>query len=410
MKLLAVIADDITINSSANLCHLAYLRGLLENGHQVDLICAKKSGEKDSSMSIPIDINTITFDGVSLYEKKSSGIIISKINSQNNELNTKATVKQKGSIKTIINRIIVFSKRRVRSLYGVYGFHKAFVFRALKFRSKTDYDFVLSFSHPQASHLLTWKLLKKQHIKANHWIQIWEDPWAKDLYANNASKKIINEENRILSCAEKICYVTPLTLLNQQKMYPDNAEKMFWLPLPAYYQRTNYKTVTDDKIVLGYFGDYFPFSRNLKPFYDAVVKVGVDTYICGNPSDLFLETESVKLLPRMSVSELQEYEDKVNTLVFLCNLGGGQVPGKIYQYSATNKNILFILDGSNEEQTVLFDYFSKFNRYFFCKNNVESISNAITRIITKDANSINNTPVEYFDPKSITKELLEKAK
>ena len=64
----------------------------------------------------------------------------------------------------------------------------------------------------------------------------------------------------------------------------------------------------------------------------------------------------------------------------MCNLKGGQIPGKIYQYSATNKKILFILDGSESEISVLENYFKKFNRYIFCKNNVVDIEFAIKEI------------------------------
>ena len=185
---------------------------------------------------------------------------------------------------------------------------------------------------------------------------------------------------------------------------------MYWLPLPAYYKREESDCSAEDSIVFGYFGDYYPYSRNLKPFYDAVVKTGLETYFCGNPSDLFSETKNVKILPRISVSELKNYEERVNVLVFVCNLGGGQVPGKIYQYSATNKKILFILDGSEEEQTVLYNYFSSFNRYYFCKNTVKDISDAIERIIANNDDNIKNIPVDYFEPKNIAKELLENSK
>lgn len=409
MKILAVIADDITINSSANLCHLAYLRGMLENGYQVDLISAQNNGDKDQSMNIPKEIQVYSYDGVSLYEKlspSSSGSLKSKASPCDPNSNAGTNSKNK---KSILSQVISYGKEIVRSLYGVYGFKKAFVGKALRFRNKDSYDYVLSFSYPQASHLLTYKLINRNHINANHWIQIWEDPWNADLYSKNSSSKISKEENRLLSYAEKVCYVTPLTLLNQQKMYPKNSHKMFWLPLPAYYQNVGKESVSDDKVVLGYFGDYYPYSRNLRPFYDTAVKTGIETYICGNPSDLFSETENVRIIPRLSVTELKSYEDRVNTLVFVCNLGGGQVPGKIYQYSATNKRILFILDGNEKEQKILYDYFSKFNRYYFCENNKKSIFEAINRIVSND-NSINNNPVDYFEPKNIAKMLLEKGK
>ena len=407
MKVLVIMADDILINSSANLCHLAYIRGLVENGHEVDLICAESSAVKDNSMIISKKIRVITYDGVSLYEKLSPSNRASLNDFTLSSGSTVISEPTRFSIKGIVKRVKSHAKKTVRSVYGVYGFKKSFVKRAFQFRSDVIYNCVLSLSYPQTSHLLAYKLIKRKHIKTEKWIQIWEDPWNSDLYSRNDSKRIVNEENKLLSYAELICYVTPLTLKNQQKMYPQNSHKMFWLPLPAYYKNEEKKISSESNVVLGYFGDYFPYSRNLKPFYEAAAEMGLETYICGNPSNLFGETENVKILPRLSLSELKDFEEKANTLVFLCNLGGGQIPGKIYQYSATNKRIIFILDGTEEEQTVIYDYFSKFNRYYFCRNNVTSISEAIKKIIADEDNSIMNKPVEYFEPKNIVKELLE---
>ena len=54
MKLLVIIGDCIQVNSSANLCHLAYLRGLDEAGHDITLLSADgKDYKLDSSMHIP---------------------------------------------------------------------------------------------------------------------------------------------------------------------------------------------------------------------------------------------------------------------------------------------------------------------------------------------------------------------
>ena len=67
-------------------------------------------------------------------------------------------------------------------------------------------------------------------------------------------------------------------------------------------------------------------------------------------------------------------------LVFLCNRRGGQIPGKIYQYSATNRLILFLLDGTAEEQAAIRAYFEPFGRYIFCQNESEAIRNVMRAI------------------------------
>ena len=72
MKILVINGDCIQVNTSANLCHLAYLRGLTDAGHEVTLLSADgRDYAMDPSMKIPEGIRQHTYYGVSLYEKLS---------------------------------------------------------------------------------------------------------------------------------------------------------------------------------------------------------------------------------------------------------------------------------------------------------------------------------------------------
>lgn len=261
---------------------------------------------------------------------------------------------------------------------------------------------------PVTSHLLAHELLKSGHIRSKHWVQIWEDPWHSDVYGFNGADRICAEEKRLLSVAQKICYVSPLTLKYQQEKYPESAHKMFWQPLPFYYrsQASSGNCFVTNKY--GYFGDYAPAARNLEPFYNAAKQTGIEVNICGRPSNLFAPTEQIHIHPRLTLDKLNPIEDSTNVLIFLCNRKGGQIPGKIYQYSATNKTILFIMDGTEEEQKVLKEFFGKFNRYIFCQNTVEDISRAIGLIESGDLSDVENRPLDDFDP-TITIENILKA-
>ena len=182
---------------------------------------------------------------------------------------------------------------------------------------------------------------------------------------------------------------------------------MFWMPLPAYYKNDTPVHKFSGQNIYGYFGDYAPAARNLEPFYTAADKVGVEVNICGNPSNLFRSTDKIHIHPRLPLAELRPIEDSTYVLVFLCNRKGGQIPGKIYQYSATGKTILFILDGTEDEQAVLKDYFGKFNRYVFCRNTVEDITRAIRQIESGDIGSVRNVPLDDFEPAKIVTSILE---
>lgn len=405
MKVLVINGDCVTTNTSANLCHLAYINGLVDLGCNVTLLSADcKDYVTDKSMVIPKQVKSYTYYGVTLYEKlslkKGSGGT-ANISSFDN------TAESKPKKQSVKSKIINKAKSIVLASYGVHGIYSKFVKVANKFSSDVSFDYIISISTPVTSHLIAHNLLKSGKIKGKKWIQIWEDPWFSDAYGFNGKQKIYKEEKRLLSFAEKVCYVSPITLKNQQNIFPEYAEKMYWQPLPYYYKNEEPKKQDSSKLVFGYFGAYYPASRDIIPFYNAAVKTGVETNICGDPSNLFEPTDNIKIYSRLPLAKLKPIEDSTNVLVFLCNRKGGQIPGKIYQYSATDKTILFILDGTDEEKKILREYFEPFNRYVFCENTEEDIIRAINLIKSNDLGEVKNQPVEYFNPQDTIRKILE---
>lgn len=398
MKILVINGDCVQTNSSANLCHLAYIRGLLDAGHHITLLSADgRDYALDSSMVIPSQVEQHTYYGVSLYEKLS-------LRKKSAAPSAAPTASGSASAPGLSRKVKDF----VLSLYGVHGIYTPFIRKAQAFRSDVEFDYILSISTPPSSHLLAHNLLKAGHIKGKHWIQIWEDPWYSDVYGFHGKEKIFREEKRLLSFAEKVCYVSPLTLENQKKIYPESADKMFWQPLPFYYKSEEISPSFDQNRY-GYFGDYAPAARNLQPFYEAAKETGIEVNICGNPCNLFAATDNIHIYPRLPLRELKPIEHITNVLIFLCNRKGGQIPGKIYQYSATCKTILFIVDGTVEEQAVLKDYFRKFNRYVFCQNTKADITRAIRQIEAGNLGDIKNVPLNDFDPIKTITNILEEA-
>ncbi len=403
MNILVINSDCLQVNSSANLCHLAYIRGLTDSGHQVDVLSADgRDYTLDPSMQLPDGVSNFTYYGVSLYEKLS----LKKHAVPTSASATSTPISQPAKKKRILHRIVDMGKSLFLSCYGPHGIYATFVRKSVGFRSSKHYDYVISLATPPSSHLLAHKLLRKGHIQADHWIQIWEDPWCSDAYGFNGKKSILREEKRLLSFAEKVCYVSPLTLRNQQRLFPESAHKMYWQPLPYYYKDEAPVAVPAKPTVYGYFGDYVPAARNLEPFYEAAKKMGITVNICGRPNNLFPSTENIHIHPRLPLDQLKPLEDKTNILIFLCNRKGGQIPGKIYQYSATEKTILFIMDGTEEEQKVLYDFFSPFNRYVFCENTVESITAAIEKIESGNLGDVQNKPLEAFNPQETIRKIL----
>ena len=400
MKALVVNSDCIQVNSSANLCHIAYIKGLIECGYEVTLISADgRDYDLDEAMMIPDGVICHTYYGVTLYEKLSR----IKRRKRNGEFHLQNKIIEKlpkGTRK--LSRI----KKIIYSFYGPHGIYSKFVTKAFRFRSNDYYDVVISLSTPASSHLLAYKLLAAGHIHSQSWIQIWEDPWYSDAYGFTKKRAIYKEEKRLLNLGKRICYVSPLTLVNQKKLFPESAEKMFWVPLPTYYEIEECKTEEVDTFLFGYFGDYIRPARDLEPFYKAAVATGIAVNICGNTNIKIEETEDIHVFPRMPLTELRPIEKRTGVLVFLCNHAGGQIPGKIYQYAATNKTILFILDGSESEKRTLREFFAPYNRFVFCNNEESDILRAISDILSGQLGTVKNQPLQQFEAKAIMKKIL----
>lgn len=405
MKILLVVGSCLTVNSSANLCHSAYLKGLVEAGYTVDVLSVSEKDQiVDSMIKMPEINNHYTYYGLSMYEKLSAA---SRRNGGQDQSNKDLTTADKEV--TAITKIKLHIKKMVRDIYGVYGVINAGWFRRAKsFKSNTQYDLVISLSFPATSHRLVHYLRNKGSIKCSRWVQIWEDPWGNDFNFEGWNRKaILEEEERLVSYPDKVIYVSPLTLSYQQDIFGSSKKHMSWLPLPSYYNVEQITYPKDKNNRYGYFGDYSPRIRHLEPFYKAASNLGIDVTICGNPYGLFDETDAIDIYPRVPLDQLKKHEDESNILVFLCNHSGGQIPGKLYQYSATNKMILFILDGTEEEQQVLKDYFSKYNRYVFCHNDEASITQAIMQIENNEVEGISSEPLDCFSPSNIAADILK---
>ena len=69
MKILVVAGYCLQVNSSANLCHISYIKGLLDGGHTVDLLTVSNKNQNiDTGIKIPKVRKLYTYEA-SLYEQ-----------------------------------------------------------------------------------------------------------------------------------------------------------------------------------------------------------------------------------------------------------------------------------------------------------------------------------------------------
>lgn len=406
MKVLYVTGACLTKNTSANMSHNGYIKGLLDNGCDVDIIMANDSwGAEDTQLRKWEHATYYEFDSVSFSDKlkkwfkkkRTKSLSAQPAKNKNDEIGCK-----KGGV------FLGFRKLCKRSFYlmfkpdKIYPLNITWLRNAQNFRKEGVYDLVVSNSSPSASHKLVINLTKADRIHYKRWVQIWEDPWYYDLYSDR-NQLIKQEEHFLLQKATEIYYVSPLTQMYQQKFFPDCAEKMKCVPLPF----LEFSDIEDNDIIeensFGYFGDYYSVTRNLAPFYHALKKMDCKGYIYGDTDINLASNEKIQVNGRVTLDILSKVQARVQVLVHLCNLKGGQIPGKIYHYSATNKPILFILDGTEEEQQRIKEFFSRFDRYVFCKNQEEDILMAMHNIVE---GKIKYKIVEEFSPCNIVKKIL----
>lgn len=383
MKILFVVTRPLEINTSASIRNKATILGMIENGHTVEIITTQPNLLHDN-----YDEN-LGIENIKKY--------YIKLNNAQKILNITSNLKFLKYFKT---KVYKFKQRS--EIYDSFK-NTINLVDTLPLENK-EYDCIISSSDPKSSHLLAEMIIEKfPHLKGVRWIQIWGDPFAKDITNKNKKiNEITKEEHRLLSKATKIVYVSKMTLQEQSIIYKKYADKMFYIPIPYLEKKEGYNFINKDSYEIAYCGDYNSKFRNILPLYKAVNNnSNYNLTICGG-TDIKLEsTNNVTVLGRVSSLEVYRIEQKADILVHLSNSKGNQIPGKIYQYSGTDKPILFILDG--EEDSIKKE-FEKYDRYIFSKNSIKQIEEKLSDIIkTKHAYK----PIEHFNKNLISRMILD---
>ncbi|MCM3756321.1 hypothetical protein M3197_02360 [Sporosarcina aquimarina] len=386
MKILYVVSRPLEINTSASIRNRATIEGLLNLGHDVDLITTefdKNHSNYDKSLSNS-NLNVRYFKLGGIQEIAKFGRKFKAIQ----------------PLKNIAYKVIM--------LFEIYDNLKGLANYATKNHMDImdgKYDLIISSSDPKSSHLFVSRMYENGLVDETPWIQIWGDPFLSDITRSSKmlNSRIKKEEKKLLKYANKVIYVSKLTLYDQKQLYSYYASKMVFIPIP-YVQKEIYpnSNICEESLTFLYCGDYSTKIRDIKPLYEAIKHSKHKLIICGL-SDIILEdTDRIKVYPRVSFKKTKDFERKSDVLVHLSNNKGTQIPGKIYQYSGTNKLILFILDGKND---VLIKTFNKYNRYVFANNNKVEIFEKVLQIENKE---FENTKfvVEDFSPENIANEII----
>lgn len=383
MNILFVTARPLELNTSSTIRNKAYINGFLQLGFDVVVV------------TLEADKNHNNYEEFDSYLKDN----IQQIKISSGKL---------GEIKSFVRSNIFLKKLRVIgyklfSMISIYELPNSTLKSVSQMKIDLDkFDTVISSSDPKSSHEIARNLLIKKNIP---WIQIWGDPFYSDITRRNKffNRKIKKKENELLALATKVVYVSPLTLINQKKVFPEFSTKMFYVPTPFIKEKKYNRTSSKDRLKFLYLGDYFSHVRDIRPLHKAFLNSKHLLTICGD-SDIKIEIcDNIYVSRRVSYRDTQKLITDCDVLIHLSNLKGSQIPGKIFHYSSTNKPILFILDGDNKNEIKL--EFQKYNRYIFCNNDPDSINSLIENLSDKLNESIFE-PVQDFSSVNCVKKLI----
>lgn len=362
-KILFITMYPLEMNTSATIQNLIIIKGLVKLGYKVDVI-STSINKTHYAYDETIDLSLINN-----YYKLEIPKMYNSVRSKKNENN--------------FNKMLKKFLKEIYNEFEIYDGYRTVIEKVHQLKNiNYDYDFIISASDPKSSHLLAEKIIDTYKLNEIPWIQYWGDPLAIDITRKKKrflEYRVKNEEERIISRANKIIYATPFTANYQSKNYPKFANKISFVTQGYWEGYLNNNILKEENKLLrvGYFGNYNPMIRDILPLYNSNNDNEFELLIGGNGMKLE-NKKNTKILGFLNHSDIKQYELSCDILVCLLNNKGTQIPGKIYYYASLNKPILIVKDGEFGQEIEKF--LSKFNRYEFCENNESSILNAINKI------------------------------
>lgn len=381
MNILFIVLRSIEINSSTSIWNNAVINGLIENGHLVDVL------------TLPADKNHSNYDQ-SLTNKNCNIIEI-----RTSSVQRIANIARKNKVTNMLRGVAY----HLRKKFQVYDIGSSYINTINNIELEDQkYDLIITSSDPKSSHLFGLEYKSKRNEKIP-WIQLWSDPFLGDITSNSSwnKRKIEKEEAKLLKRATKIVYISRLLRNDRACLYPECAKKMFFYPIPFLESRVG-KSKKSEVLTFVYCGDYFSKVRDIRPLYNAIKETKHRLIICGDSDVKLKETPNIKIFPRVSYQKVMQIENKADVLVHLSNLSGIQIPGKIYQYSGTEKNILFILDGNVNK---IKEEFGQYNRYVFSLNKESNLLDTLNN--PNVWQNCNTEIINEFSPSYVAKEIID---
>lgn len=363
----------------------ALIQGLVVQGHEVEFLCLN-------------EVNNVHNQEPLIWHEN---VTITTLNNQNEFNNLQGWTQSNSS--SLKKKLKLF----IKSIFTKFSVFDSTYYILKKIDSirlnNESYNLILSSSDPKTSHILAKKVIQ-QGVTFKKWIQYWGDPLAEDItnktiYSKRTLKKV---EAKLFDKADHIIYVSPITLQQQKKNFPQFSNKMKFFPIP-YANKTYSEKMHTNSLTMGYFGDYYDKFRNIMPLYNAI-KSEKDYHlrIIGNSNIILQPNDHIELSNRLPKNKVDELESTTDVLVCLLNNKGTQIPGKIFHYAATDKPIIVLYEEETDRRII--DYLASINRFILCKNTETEVKQVLN-----ETNVFHSSykPVEQFDSKHVANQLLK---
>lgn len=387
------ITSSFTKSGSASVRNISLVNGLIENGHNVDVLTQEwPSHMKDYYLEKNINekIN-VYYDKIKIIE-----LYFNNIASNNKK----------------INRNFLFTKVKeiIKKVYYFPDIDKEWVLKYNKNILNNNYDLIISSSDTKTCHFVAEKLIKKNIGKK--WFQIWGDPWFYDKGTTGIRKvRALFKEKNIISMADKVFYISEPTLSAQKAKYKKNSKKMLHLKRAYFNEIISNKKPDKSELIFSYIGSIY-YGRNINPILDAIDKfnknndynIKLNIYgSCGNEIDLITEKyKFVNFFGYINYGKVEEITRESDALIFLGNWGdSNQIPGKLFDYFGTNKAVIALLEDMDSEVA---KFIIKTNRCIVLENKLEKID--MNSIVSEIVNT-EYKPLREYSRKAVAKELIE---
>lgn len=387
-KILFITTAYILRNSSAAIRNNSLVKGLVDSGYEVD-VC---------SIEWPTDLSS------PFFEKEKNGNIhldqlpnIMRIAKIKQSYTPKESNKWVARLRQTLKKLLFFPDE-------CYEWRKVF-----KWDNLGQYDCLISSSDHKESHFVGLKV--KNEMPTIPWIQIWGDPWSTDVNTLPCMKSLIaHYESKLLRKADKVVYVSNVTMREMQDRYPQYKNKMFNIPRGFYFEINT--PLHDQSCIRIVYTGVLSYGRDPYVLLNALKKMNISPQKCiveiyGNiPVDMQEQLEAypyIKLHESVDFEYMQDILASASILLYLSNKkGSSQIPGKLFDYMGTNKPILCLVSDTSEPTSM---FLKQYKRCLVLRNSESSIMSNWENIVGLSKNGF--LPEDQFSPKTIASQVLE---